>query len=100
MCPENTGPQRVALFRSLAQQGPSSDRILSLLEDAQQRLWIGTYGGGLNAVQDGQIAHYSEDTGLFDDVVSCILEDRAGRLWLSAQLCCLRTCQRASNAAM
>jgi len=40
---------RFTLFRSLAQQGPSSDRILSLLEDAQQHLWIGTEDAGISA---------------------------------------------------
>jgi len=64
-------------------EGLSSRFARTLFEEKDGRLWIGTYGGGLNVVQDGQIAHYSEDTGLFDDVVSCILEDRAGRLWLS-----------------
>lgn len=45
---------RFTLFRSLAQQGPSSDRILSLLEDAQQHLWIGTEDAGISALRDGR----------------------------------------------
>jgi len=39
---------RFTLFRSLAEQGPSSDRILSLLEDKKQRLWIGTEDAGVS----------------------------------------------------
>jgi len=64
-------------------QGLSSRFARTLFEEQDGRLWVGTYGGGLNVVHDGQISHYSEDNGLFDDVVSCILEDDAGRLWLS-----------------
>jgi len=64
-------------------EGLSSRFARTVFEEKDGRLWIGTYGGGLNVVKDGRISHYSEEDGLFDDVVSCILEDRAGRLWLS-----------------
>lgn len=37
--------------------GPSSDRILSLLEDGRGRLWVGTQDGGLNVYQDGVFYH-------------------------------------------
>ena len=42
---------RFTVFRSLAKQGPSSDRILSLLEDPRRRLWIGTEDAGLNVLE-------------------------------------------------
>ena len=45
---------RFTLFRSLAQQGPSSDRIISLLEDAQRRLWIGTEDAGISMLHNGR----------------------------------------------
>lgn len=37
--------------------GPSSDRILSLLEDGLGRVWIGTQDGGLNVYQEGVFYH-------------------------------------------
>ncbi|MFT3898210.1 MAG: two-component regulator propeller domain-containing protein [Thermomonas sp.] len=45
-------------------------------------LWIGSYGGGLVRIHDGQVNRYDTSSGLFDDTVSCILPDAAGRLWL------------------
>jgi len=64
-------------------EGLSSRFARTLLEEKDGRLWIGTYGGGLNMVRNGRITHYGENSGLFADVVSCIIEDNAGRLWLS-----------------
>lgn len=64
-------------------QGLSSRFARALHEEpATGVLWIGTYGGGLNRVAGGRVRHYDEDSGLFDDTVSCILADGRGRLWL------------------
>ena len=64
-------------------EGLSSRFARAVFEEKDGRLWVGTYGGGLNVVHAGKITQYSEEGGLFDDVVSCILEDGTGRLWLS-----------------
>lgn len=64
-------------------QGLSSRFARALYEDeATGTIWIGTYGGGLNRIRNGRIDHYDRRNGLFDDMVSCILPDRQGRLWL------------------
>jgi ligand-binding sensor domain-containing protein len=54
-----------------------------LYEDPDGRtLWIGSYGGGLVRIRDGEVQRYDTSSGLFDDAVSCILPDAEGRLWL------------------
>ncbi|HEX7801551.1 MAG TPA: two-component regulator propeller domain-containing protein [Pseudoxanthomonas sp.] len=64
-------------------QGLSSRFARSLYEDSRGVLWIGTYGSGLNRIENGRITHYDESNGLFDDTVSCILADRTGQMWLA-----------------
>ena len=64
------------------EQGLSSRFARSLYEDNGGVLWIGTYGGGLNRIENGEVIHYDESNGLFDDTVSCILADRTGQMWL------------------
>lgn len=65
------------------QQGLSSRFARALYEDRSTgTLWIGTYGGGLNRIDEGRVRHYGTGNGLFDDAVSCILADEWGRLWL------------------
>jgi signal transduction histidine kinase len=59
----------------------SSDIVLSLYEDREGDLWIGTTGG-LSRYRDGQFASYTTADGLFDDVIFQILEDDAGNLWM------------------
>lgn len=66
--------------------GLSSRFARALYEDAAGVLWIGTYGGGLNRIENGKIQYYDRGNGLFDDTVSCIEADRRGRLWLAGNL--------------
>ncbi|WP_454832373.1 ligand-binding sensor domain-containing protein [Pseudoxanthomonas wuyuanensis] len=64
------------------QEGLSSRFARALYDDGTGVLWVGTYGGGLNRIENGQVRRYGTDNGLFDDTVSCILADGQGRLWL------------------
>lgn len=67
-------------------KGPSSNIISSLFVDHDNKLWIGTYFGGLNYYDGQQFVHYRHDSkipsGLSDDSVWEIFEDREGRLWI------------------
>ena len=65
------------------EQGLSSKFARVLHEEIDGTLWIGTYGAGLNRIADGKLTIYHQGNGLYDDTVSCILEDEEGRLWLS-----------------
>jgi diguanylate cyclase (GGDEF)-like protein len=63
--------------------GLSSRFVRSLYEQPDGTLWIGTYGGGLNRIAHGRVRRYDRRSGLFDDVVSCMVADARGGLWLS-----------------
>jgi HD-GYP domain-containing protein (c-di-GMP phosphodiesterase class II)/ligand-binding sensor domain-containing protein len=56
--------------------------VRALHVDSRGVLWVGTYGGGLARVADGRIDRYTRADGLYDDVVSTILEDDRARLWM------------------
>lgn len=71
----------------------SDNRIISMHEDNDGTIWVGTYGGGLNKLkyyidkntkkENVNIKSYSVKDGLPSDVVFGILEDKANYLWLS-----------------
>ncbi len=63
--------------------GLSSRFVRSLYEQPDGTLWIGTYGGGLNRIGNGRVQRFDRGSGLFDDVVSCMVADARGGLWLS-----------------
>jgi ligand-binding sensor domain-containing protein/signal transduction histidine kinase len=69
-----------------ASKGLSALHVRSIYEDAQGELWIGTYGGGLNRLRGDTLTSVRQRDGLADDVVSSILEDNAGRFWMSGNL--------------
>jgi ligand-binding sensor domain-containing protein/signal transduction histidine kinase len=64
--------------------------VLSLREDSRHTLWVGLWGGGLNALRKkggkySRVARYSSDpgdpSGLPNNNVASICEDRTGALW-------------------
>lgn len=63
----------------------SDNGVLSLYQDRQGTLWVGTAGGGLNRFDRAEetFTHYGERDGLPNNVVYGILEDEQGCLWLS-----------------
>ena len=66
----------------------ASDTVASLFEDASGRLWVGTYGSGLDLYQPqtGTFRHYrhreGDPTSIASDKIICIASDSAGDLLL------------------
>ncbi len=81
------GPFRAIRARSGA-GSPSYGDITALFEDRRQRLWIGSFGGGIEVFEPGGPGFQSiplRDQGRpVADGTLRIGEDRAGRLWLAA----------------
>ncbi len=70
-----------------APRGLSAGFVTALYADAQRRLWVGTYGGGIDVLpQDGAgspIIRLDTARGMPDNTVNALLEDRLGRVWAS-----------------
>ena len=57
---------------------------MSLFQDRNGELWVGTPGGLDRFELDTEtFTHYREDDGLPNNTIYCILEDKEGNLWLS-----------------
>ncbi len=63
-----------------------------VFEDAEKRMWIGTFGGGLNKLEtkfSGQsklkFKIYSRANGMPNNVVYTIIDDKQGNLWLTTE---------------
>lgn len=66
----------------------SSDLIMDILEDRSGRIWIATWGGGVNRYDPvaGVFTRYSngpnDTTSLGGDFVTCLYEDSSGAIWV------------------
>lgn len=54
-----------------------------MLRDRDGGLWVGTLGGGIVHIYQGQINSFSQSDGLTGDTTSRIFEDREGNIWVS-----------------
>ena len=66
----------------------SNNNCLSILEDSYNRIWIGTFGGGINILERKSNGKYAikiidNKAGLCDDNVTAILEDNTNNTWVS-----------------
>ncbi|HEY3875944.1 MAG TPA: two-component regulator propeller domain-containing protein, partial [Candidatus Kapabacteria bacterium] len=77
-------------FRSYLND-PANDRSLSnnaistLYEDSRGRLWVGTWGGGLDLMdtKTGLFTHFFEKDGLSSNIIYSMLEDKDATLWIA-----------------
>lgn len=66
----------------------SSNLIWKIVEDNQNRLWIGTTGGGLNCFDKKResFSHFTAnsvaDASIISNTISALLKDRKNRLWI------------------
>lgn len=57
---------------------------VTLFEDENHHIWIGSYGNGALCCHDGEFTHYSKENGLPSNNVLCIQEDKvSGDIWMS-----------------
>jgi signal transduction histidine kinase/ligand-binding sensor domain-containing protein len=56
--------------------------VVSLLEDRDGSLWVGTWGQGLYRLARGKVEGWTAKDGLPDDFIRTLAEDSEGNLWI------------------
>lgn len=55
--------------------------VFSLIVDEQDRVWAGTWGGGVSVYEDGEWRHITTDDGLSGNIVYSIARTDDGAFW-------------------
>ena len=63
-------------------EGLSNNGVLSLMEDREGGLWVGT-NNGLNRLQNGKFDTFTTLEGLSNDMARSIHEDASGTVWIA-----------------
>ncbi|WP_338848416.1 ATP-binding protein [Massilia sp. W12] len=91
----HSGAALPASGKAVPDQNPTALRlsgpfIATLYADAQQRLWVGLLGGGIDLLHDilqeegpHTLSHIGSRQGLPDDQAEKILADATGKIWVS-----------------
>jgi signal transduction histidine kinase/ligand-binding sensor domain-containing protein len=83
------GTESLGLFRydgSRFENVPvSNDEILSLFQDREKNLWVGTDGGGLDRITPRAMELEGQDDGLTSEVVRSVCQDSNGVVWAAAK---------------
>jgi signal transduction histidine kinase/CheY-like chemotaxis protein/ligand-binding sensor domain-containing protein/HPt (histidine-containing phosphotransfer) domain-containing protein len=70
-------------FRSFSDAVLSATRVQDLVEDREGRIWAGTEAG-LFRIEDGdKVTRFTRSSGLTDENIVAVHEDRAGTLWIA-----------------
>ncbi len=64
---------------------PEDANVTEIFEDSRGSIWMGTYSSGVYVcgIDGGDCLHFTVDDGLPNNTVCGIVEDKAGRLWIS-----------------
>jgi diguanylate cyclase (GGDEF)-like protein len=58
--------------------------VMSVSEDGDGTMWLGTWSQGLHRLRDGQVTRYTTASGLYDNVAWSLLDDGRGNLWMGS----------------
>jgi ligand-binding sensor domain-containing protein len=72
---------RFTVFDDRARDQLRDNEVWALLE-ADDSLWLGTYGGGLTRLRQGRFSFLTTTDGLVNDFVRALARDAAGALWI------------------
>ncbi len=61
-----------------------SKYIRAIYRDSERTMWFGTYGGGIVRLKGGKCSIITTNEGLFDNIVSHIIEDERGYFWMGS----------------
>lgn len=65
------------------EQGLPNNRVLALLRDKEQSLWVGT-NGGVFRLRDAPFTTYTSDQGLADNYVRTVMSDQADCVYVGS----------------
>lgn len=64
--------------------GAQEPYIRAIHMDDSGFIWLGTYGNGIFRIKDGVVSNITAEYGLFDNVVSHLIEDDNGYFWMGS----------------
>ncbi|MFO7762591.1 MAG: two-component regulator propeller domain-containing protein, partial [Wenzhouxiangellaceae bacterium] len=86
---EGRGLYRLAdngeISRTTTEDGLSSNSVSALMVDADNRIWAGTFGGGVNVIDGDRIRHIDTGDGLSSDHVFAIHQHSDRSVWIAAE---------------
>jgi len=73
------------IFQSISsKQGLSNDRVLSIIQDREKNIWIGTFLN-LNQYFDEQFEIYGSNEGLDNSLIWSVIQDSKGSYWVGTE---------------
>ncbi len=79
------------MYQPRDETGISDDDVNSIIEDDEENLWLGTYGGGINKFNHitEKFIHYhhnpDDTTSISSDLVRAILKTKNNSIWVGSE---------------
>ncbi len=73
-----------SMERFTSTAGLSSNLVLSIFEDREGSIWMGTEAGGLNLLKSKKFNTFTTREGLPNDLVKAIYQDPQGGVWIGS----------------
>jgi ligand-binding sensor domain-containing protein len=79
----STSSEKLSWENYTTREGLAHNWIYDIYQDSSERIWVGTWGGGVSRYEGGRWQTFTTRQGLHCNQVTCIREDRKGKIWLA-----------------
>jgi signal transduction histidine kinase len=91
------GDQATVIHLAQGPQSLTEPYVRAIHQDADGVMWFGTYGNGIYRWEDGKVTNIRKEHGLFDNIVSHLIEDENGEFWSGSNSGIFRTSRAMLN---
>lgn len=82
---QNDVVSKITLLETKPDKGQiQQPSVRSIYQDTDGSTWIGTYGDGIFRIKNGKVSNITSKHGLFDNIVSHLVKDDNGNLWMGS----------------
>lgn len=82
---KNDEVQKIELLpNKLSEEEYMEPYVRAIYKDREGIMWIGTYGNGIFRIKNDQIFNFTTEHGLFDNIISHLVEDEFGNFWMGS----------------
>lgn len=78
-------PNQDIVARYNTGRGLVDNRISAIFQDSRNRMWIGTFGGGLSIIDEDEITNITSRDGLANNIITFFAEDVNGLIWIGTK---------------
>jgi two-component system sensor histidine kinase ChiS len=78
-------PKQNEIYSYTHEEGLSHERVMAIMPDRSNKIWIATDGGGINILGNNQFTHFLQNAELGTPIIYSMIEASDGKIWMGSR---------------